>query len=133
MRQGTGIWAIRPDSTGVVWAGGDVVTAATPTRSTAFAGGFVRFPLNDSTAPTMPTTLTVTATTSTSATLSWGRSTDAGGGVRYIVLRDDRPIAATSGNVTTLTVPLGGDNRFFVRAVDKAGNYSATTGVRTVG
>lgn len=129
MRQGTGIWAIMPDSTGVLWAGGDVVSAATSSQAAAFAGGFVRFPQNDSTAPTQPSNLTLTGSTSSTATLSWSGSTDAGGGVRYVILRDDRPIAATSGNITSITVPLGGSNRFFVRAIDKAGNYSATTPV----
>ncbi|TIC81543.1 PKD domain-containing protein [Nocardioides sp. GY 10113] len=132
MRSGTGIWAITPDDTGVLWAGGDVVAAATSTQAAAFAGGFVRFPKRDSTAPTAPSALTVSGTTSTTATLSWSGSTDAGGGVRYVVLRDDRPIAATTGNITAITVPLGGANRYFVRAVDRAGNYSATTSVVAV-
>ncbi|MBZ5739743.1 PKD domain-containing protein [Nocardioides mangrovi] len=132
MRQGTGIWAIQPDSTGVLWAGGDVVAAATNSQAAAFAGGFVRFPQNDSTAPTQPSNLTLTSSTSSTATLSWSGSSDAGGGVRYVVLRDDRPIAATTGNLTSITVPLGGSNRFFVRAIDKAGNYSATTSVLAV-
>ncbi|GAB2875422.1 PKD domain-containing protein [Nocardioides pacificus] len=132
MRQGTGIWAIQPDSTGVLWAGGDVVAAATSSQAAAFAGGFVRFAPNDSTAPTRPENLQVTGSTSLTATLSWSGSSDSGGGVRYVVLRDDRPIAVTNGNLTSITVPLGGSNRFFVRAVDRAGNYSATTPVLAV-
>ncbi|MFT4081941.1 MAG: PKD domain-containing protein [Nocardioides sp.] len=132
MRQGTGIWAITTDSNGVLWAGGDVVSAKTSTKAAAFAGGFVRFAANDSTAPTAPTDLTVDSSSSSTVTLSWTGSTDAGGGVRYEILRDDRPIASTAGNTTSITVPTGGSDRFFVRAVDKAGNYSATTSVLSV-
>ncbi len=132
MRAGTGIWGITSDSTGVVWAGGDIATVATSTKANYFAGGFARFPLNDSTPPTVPSGLTVTSQTAGTVTLSWTKSTDVGGGTFYEILRDDRPIAATSGNVTSITVPLGGNNRFFVRAQDKAGNYSASSPVRQV-
>jgi hypothetical protein len=132
MRSGTGIWAITADSTGVVWAGGDIATVATSSKAAAFAGGFARFPLNDSTAPTTPGSLAATATTSSTVSLSWAKSTDAGGGVRYVVLRDDRPIAATSDNTSSITVPRAGSNRYFVRAIDKAGNYSASTPVLVV-
>ena len=64
-------------------------------------------------------------------TLCWQKVTDAGGGVRYQVLRDDRPIGVTTGNTGTMTVPKGGNNRFFVRAVDAAGNLSASTALIT--
>jgi hypothetical protein len=131
-RTGEGVWAIAGDSTKVLWVGGDLQTVATSTKQAAFAGGFARFAANDSTAPTVPTNLAATATTATSVTLSWKKSTDAGGGTHYEVLRDDRPIAFTTDNTTTLTVPLGGNGRFFVRAIDGAGNWSASTPVLTV-
>jgi hypothetical protein len=131
-RTGEGVWAIEGDSTDVLWVGGDILTAATANKQAAFSGGFARFGLNDSTAPTRPTNLAVTATTATTATVSWKKATDAVGGTYYEVLRDDRPIAFTAGNTTTLTVPLGGTNRFFVRAIDNAGNWSASTPVLTV-
>jgi hypothetical protein len=132
MREATGIWGIFSDSTGVVWAGGDITTVATPSKTNYYAGGFARFPLNDSTPPTVPTQLAVSSQTATTVTLTWTKSTDAVGGTFYEILRDDRPIAVTAGNVTSITVPLGGNNRFFVRAQDKAGNYSASTPVLAV-
>jgi hypothetical protein len=131
-RTGEGVWALSGDSTNVLWVGGDLLTVATANKQAAFAGGFARFGPNDSTAPTVPTNLAATSTTSTSVTLSWKKSTDAGGGTHYEVLRDDRPVAFTTDNTTTLTVPLGGNNRFFVRAIDSAGNWSASTPVLTV-
>jgi hypothetical protein len=132
MRKGTGIWGLISDSTGVVWAGGDVATVATSSKTNYYAGGFARFALNDSTPPTVPTQLAVSSQTATTVTLTWKKSTDVGGGTFYEILRDDRPIAVTAGNVTSITVPLGGNNRFFVRAQDKAGNYSASSPVLLV-
>ena len=55
-----------------------------------------------------------------------GRLSDA---VSYEILRDDRPIATS--DTTSVEVPRGGENRFFVRAVDAEGNRSATTPVYT--
>ena len=43
----------------------------------------------------------------------------------YEILRDDRPIATTTSN--SVTVPLGGKNRFFVRAVASDGLRGAST------
>jgi hypothetical protein len=131
-RTGQGVWAVKGDSTGVLWVGGDLKTVATGSKQAAFSGGFARFAPNDSTAPTVPTQLAVSARTSNTVTLTWKKSTDAGGGTHYAVLRDDRPIAFTADNTTTVTVPLGGNNRFFVRAIDKAGNWSASTPVLAV-
>ena len=45
-------------------------------------------------------------------TLAWEGVSDA---VSYEVLRDDRPIATS--DTTSVEVPRGGENRFFVRAV----------------
>jgi hypothetical protein len=129
MRLNRGIWALAVDSLGNVWAGGDIATVKTPSKAAQWSGGFARFPKVDSTAPATPTGLTASGQTSDSVTLSWAGVTDAGGGVRYQVLRDDRVVAFTTANVRTLSVPTGGSNRFFVRAVDGAGNYSATTAV----
>src|SRR5690606_10989674 len=50
------------------------------------------------------------------------------GAARYEVFREDRVVASTTG--TSVQVPSAGDGaRYFVRAVDAAGNRSATTGV----
>ncbi|MGL5808323.1 MAG: fibrinogen-like YCDxxxxGGGW domain-containing protein [Nocardioides sp.] len=129
MRLDSGIWAIKADSNGTVWAGGDVVTVRTPAQQARWSGGFARFPLVDTTAPATPGNFAVTGQTSTTVTLSWSTVTDVGGGVRYQVIRDDRPIASTTSNVGSLTVPKGGSGRYYVRATDAAGNYSASTSV----
>ena len=64
------------------------------------------------------------ASTASTVTLAWDGVSDA---VSYEILRDDRAIASTDS--TSIEVPRGGENRFFVRAVDAAGNRSATTAV----
>ncbi len=108
-----------------------MVTAATRTKASAWAGGFTRFSPADTAPPSRPTSPTQSAVTAGSATLSWGASTDDSGAVTYQVLRDDRVVATTTAR--TLTVPRGGQDRFFVRAADASGNVSASTGVLLVG
>lgn len=127
-RLGSGVWAIQSDSNGRVWAGGDLVTAKTKSSASQWSGGFARFSLNDSTPPTSPSNLSVQSTTSSTATLGWSGSTDAGP-ITYQILRDNRVIATTTAR--TATVPLGGNNRFFVRAADNSGNVSPSTRVTT--
>lgn len=125
MRLGSGIWAIQADSSGTVWAGGDVKTVRTANKAAAWSGGFARFAPTDTTPPEVPTGLKATSFTSSQVTLSW--SSSAGSAAHYVVLRDDRPVAVTS--TTSVTVPRGGSDRYFVRSVDTAGNASASTSV----
>ncbi len=126
-RLGSGVWAIAVDSNGRVWAGGDLVNAATKAKASAWSGGFARFSPVDSTAPTRPGHLTRTAASASTVSLSWTAASDDAGAPTYQVLRDDRVVATTSG--LRLTVPRGGADRFFVRAADASGNVSASTPV----
>ncbi len=132
MIYGKGIWALTTDTLGNVWAGGDVSIVKTPSGN-KFSGGFARFTMADSTPPPTPTDVKMTSQTATSASFSWSTVNDAGGGVRYQVLRDDRPIGFTTANTGSITVPKGGSNRFFVRAVDGAMNASASSAVLALG
>ncbi|MCQ9163646.1 PKD domain-containing protein [Arthrobacter sp. STN4] len=124
-RGGSGVWALSVDSSGTLWAGGDITTAATPSSAGRWAGGFARFAQTDATAPTTPANLALSADAPATAKLTWNAATDNGGSVSYQVLRDSRVVATTS--TTSLTVPKGGENRFFVRATDPAGNLSASS------
>ncbi len=132
MRGGAGIWALTTDSLGNVWAGGDVNTVKT-TAGVKFSGGFARFTMADSTPPPTPSNFRMTSQTSDTASFAWNTVTDSGGGVRYQILRDDRPIAVTSSNTGSITVPKGGSNRFFVRATDSSENASASSSVVALG
>ncbi|MGL5810630.1 MAG: PKD domain-containing protein [Nocardioides sp.] len=131
MRLNQGIWALEADSDGTMWAGGDILSVRTNAQQARWSGGFARFPLADTSAPDTPAGFQVDSETADTVTLSWSSVTDASGGVRYEVLRDDRPIAST--DLTTITVPKAGDNRFFVRATDGVGNVSPSTEVLKVG
>ena len=130
-RLGSGVWAIETDSAGNLWVGGDITTATTVLGPRRGGGGFLRFDPSDATPPPTPGNAGVSGQSADTVTLSWQTVSDAGGGVRYHVLRDDRVVGATTGNTGSLTVPKGGNNRFFVRAVDAAGNLSASTALIT--
>ncbi|WP_062005517.1 MULTISPECIES: LamG-like jellyroll fold domain-containing protein [Arthrobacter] len=129
MRKGEGIWALSTDSTGTLWAGGDITSAATASSMGRWAGGFARFAQTDAIAPTTPAAVTPSADGTSTVKLSWSPSTDNSGSVTYQILRDNRVVATTSS--TTATVPKAGENRFFVRAVDAAGNLSPSSPVVT--
>lgn len=127
MRKGEGVWAIKVASDGSVWAGGDISNGRT-TAGNRWLGGFARFLPRDVDPPSTPSGFTSTTRTAESVTLTWGASA---GASRYQVLRDDRVIATTAQR--TVTVPRGGEDRFFIRAVDAAGNTSASTSVLALG
>ncbi|WP_129583331.1 fibrinogen-like YCDxxxxGGGW domain-containing protein [Actinomyces mediterranea] len=124
----TGAWALKIAADGALWAGGDFTRSFTSTHASQWNGGFAIYPARDTTPPIAPSGLKATAIDAAGVTLNWRGVEDA---VAYEILRDDRPIA--TADTTTLRVPLGGANRFFVRAVDSAGNRSASTPVFTPG
>lgn len=127
-RHGEGAWALATGSDGTLWAGGDFVKVVTTNNKTEWAGGFVRFPRTPSTAPAAPTNLQGSAPGST-ASLSWTRSSTSD--VTYEVLEGNRVVGFSS--TSSLSVPVEGTSgRYFVRAVDAAGNRSASTPVRVV-
>ena len=130
MRGSHGIWALTTDSLGNVWAGGDITTART-TAGRRFSGGFARFGLADSTPPSTPANARVTAQSDTTVTLAWDAVSDGATAPSYQVLRDDRPIGTTFAR--NLTVPKGGSNRYFIRALDARQNASASSPVIPIG
>ncbi len=119
-----GAWALEVADDGAVWAGGDFLGSRTAETRRQWNGGFVRFPARDAVAPATPGGLRVEAE-GTEAVLAWDAVPDAAG---YEILRDDRVVAAVSA--TGARVARGGADRFVVRAVDAAGNRSASTPAR---
>ena len=118
----TGAWALEMGDDGALWAGGDFNYSYTSLTSGQWSGGFVRMPARNATAPAVPANLRASDGNSQQVTLKWS---SVPGAVSYDILRDDRPIATTTSN--SVTVPLGGKNRFFVRAVASDGLRGAST------
>jgi chitodextrinase len=84
-------------------------------------------------APSVPTSLAVSGTTTTSISLSWGASTDAGGSGRagYRIYRDGSatPLATVTGRTyTNAGLVTGTSHTYRVTAYDNAGNESAAAG-----
>ena len=129
-RRGFGIWAIFQDSTGTLWAGGDLLYSTRAGQTNQWAAGFTRFGPRDASAPTKPTA-TVTPVNGTTARLSWTASSDDRGVARYEIIRENRVVETTTARELNLPVEAT-PTRYFVRAVDAAGNRSATSAVALV-
>ena len=86
----------------------------------------------DVTPPTAPTNMRVTATTPSSVSLAWDRSTD-GWGFGYQVLMDGEVIGTTSQLAFRARhLPPGTTHTFAIRARDTSGNLSAASNAVTV-
>ncbi len=117
-----GAWSLFLDSDGALWAGGDFTGSRTSLTASQWNGGWVKYPARDVVAPETPGKVWAGTSTDKTVDLQWDKAADA---TSYEILRDDRVVAtATTENAT---VPRGGNNRFFIRSVDGAGNRSATT------
>ena len=125
-RGGHGAWGTLSDSANVLWIGGDFTNSVSQTGSSQWSGGFVRFAPRDSIAPPAPTQLVATSNGLTDS-LSWTASAESG--VNYQILRNDRVIGTAAG--TTFSTAASSGARYFVRAVDDADNFSASTPVAT--
>jgi chitodextrinase len=85
----------------------------------------------DVTAPTAPSGLQVTATTASSVSLAWTRSTDRWA-LWYEVLMDGNVVATASSTAARVRHVAPGSHVFSVRARDWGGNVSAASNAVTV-
>ena len=129
---GQGIWETFVDSRGILWVGGDIAKSlgANGMQNTV---GFARYAQRDSSAPDAPTDLKIEheldgLTRTAYDKLSWQKVGDQK--ARYQILRNDRVIATTYS--TSIRLPYEPNARYFVRAADPAGNYSASTPVASL-
>ncbi|NKY38333.1 carbohydrate-binding protein [Cellulomonas septica] len=84
---------------------------------------------SDTTAPSTPSGLAASGTTSSSTTLAWSASTDNVGVTGYEVLRNGTVVGSTTGTTYTASgLSASTAYTFAVRAYDAAGNRSATSG-----
>jgi chitodextrinase len=111
------------------WAQADIAMALA-VYAELFEGGDGGGP--DTQAPSVPTGLTVTGTTATSATLSWTASTDNVGVSGYLILRDGTQVG-TSLTTTYSDSGLAASTAYTytVKARDAAGNTSAASSAVT--
>ena len=123
----TGAWALEMGDDGALWAGGDFNFSFTSKTDGQWSGGWVRMPARSATAPAVPANLRAADGNAKEVTLKWS---SVPGAESYDILRDDRTVATTTS--TSITVPLGGNNRFFVRAVASDGLRGASTHAYTV-
>jgi hypothetical protein len=126
-----GAWEMFVDSGGCLWAGGDFTAGSPVVGGRSYARGFVKFCTRDSTAPATPTTIRARRVDG-GVRIAWTRVVDTGR-VRYEVFRNDRLVRpALTKRVLVDRAGRAGD-RYVVRAVDAAGNRSATTPVVIAG
>ncbi|MBD5787227.1 glycoside hydrolase family 6 protein [Cellulosimicrobium terreum] len=107
-------------------AAGNVSTASAPlTVTTAEDGG----PGEDTQAPTAPTGLRVSGVSTSSVSLAWNASSDDTGVTGYRVYRDGAVVAEVAAtSYTDAGLEAGTSHTYAVRALDAAGNVSATSG-----
>ena len=122
----TGAWALEVDDSGSLWVGGDFTRSFTSKSANQWAGGFARFAPRQA-PPAAPANLASSGAGDGKAALTWDA---VAGAASYEVLRDDRTVATVRG--TSASVPMGGENRFFVRAVGASGSRGASTPVLRV-
>ncbi|WNG48981.1 alpha-amylase [Archangium minus] len=99
-----------------------------PTGTSTFNAGTITAgaPSADTTAPSVPSGLTVSSKTATSVSLTWTASTDASGIAGYDVYRNGALVASPpSASYTDTGLSLGTTYSYTVRARDTAGNVSA--------
>jgi hypothetical protein len=127
-----GAWEMFVDSGGCLWAGGDFTAGSPVAGGRSYARGFVRFCLRDSDAPARPATIRARSLAAGGVRIEWSGVVD-GSRVRYEVFRNDRLVRpSVTKRILVDRAGRAGD-RYVVRAVDAAGNRSATTAVVVAG
>jgi hypothetical protein len=125
-----GAWALHTDVDGCVWFGGDFLGGPYVNGQRQYLESFSKFCPRDVVAPTVPASPIATVRAAGGVRVSWTPSIDESPGyVGYEVLRNDRvvsPLVYGTSFVDTTGSPA---DRYFVRAVDPAGNRSATSAV----
>lgn len=126
---GEGAWELFPDSTGCLWFGGDFSGGPVVNGARQFLQGFGKFCPLETTPP--PTPVNVVAGPAVGGVrLTWNPVTDESpGAVGYEVLRNDRVVSPLLSVPTFLDSTGSAADRYVIRAVDAAGNRSASTGV----
>ncbi len=125
-----GAWALHTDVDGCLWFGGDMLGGPYVNGQRQYLESFSKFCPRDTGAPTVPGAAAASTSTVGGVRVDWTPSSDNEPGfLGYEVLRNDRvisPLLYASSYVDPTGTPA---DRYFVRAVDPAGNRSATSTV----
>ncbi len=129
---GEGSWELFADSTDCLWSGGDFTRGSFDGDTPRFVKGFAKFCAVDQTPPEPPSSPTAEVVGG-GVDLAWEASPgdDRPGEVRYELLKNDGVFASFISTLTFRDPDGTPDDRYFVRAMDVAGNRSATTRVFT--
>lgn len=111
-----------------IWQGGQGLG----TNSFQFSATPAGATQTDTQAPTAPSGVRVTSTTSTSAALAWTAATDNVGVTGYRIFRNGTQVGTTQGTTFTDTALTPGTQySYTVKAIDAAGNLSAASTAAT--
>ena len=130
----SGAWALHTDADGCLWFGGDMLGGPFVNGQRQYLESFSKFCQRDTVAPTVPASPAALTLAEGGARVTWTPSTDDRAGfLGYEVLRNDRVISPLL-YASSFVDPAGTTaDRYFVRAVDPAGNRSATSTVLVPG
>ena len=125
-----GAWALHTDVDGCVWFGGDFLGGPYVNGQRQYLESFSKFCPRDVTAPTVPAETLATIRSDGGVRVTWTASIDESPGfVGYEVLRNDRVVSPLVYGTSFTDASGSPTDRYFVRAVDPAGNRSATSPV----
>ncbi len=123
-----GAWALHADVDGCLWFGGDFIGGPFVGGQRQYLEGFSKFCPRDIVAPTVPTNAGSAPVDGGGVQITWSASTDDRPGfVGYEILRNDRVVSPLVYGQSYVDPSGGAEDRYFVRAVDPAGNRSAST------
>ncbi|MEM1333255.1 MAG: hypothetical protein AAGG08_07330, partial [Actinomycetota bacterium] len=130
-----GTWALHADVDGCLWFGGDFQGGPFVNGQRQYLEGFGKFCQRDIVAPTVPTGAAASVVPGDGGIrIDWvASSDDRPGFIGYEILRDDRVVSPLVYGQTYVDPAGSVDDRYFVRAVDPAGNRSASTAVLVPG
>lgn len=121
---GDGVWAME-GAGDCLWVGGEIDRSRWSGNAVQdFAGGFARFCGNDTTAPTTPTDVGASRS-GDQVTVTFTRGTDVGGIATHEIYKDG-VVIGTTGTSSFVDTDGATGGYYLVRAVDVAGNRSAT-------
>ncbi len=129
-RYNEGVWAMHVDVDGCLWFGGDMEGGPFVNGVRRYLDGFSKFCARDVQAPTAPGDPAALPLPTGGVDLDWSQSfDDLPGFIGYEVLRNDRVVSPLVYALSYFDPNGNESDRYFVRAVDAAGNRSASTPV----